>query len=153
MQNFSALCRKTTRLAHTHQLDAAKAPHSQRDGVSLMAAVLVQHGHQVLEPQGGSGADGHTHTHTHSLSSFPRGDNQCTFCCDVCRVTDLDFTCGVASCITLELEDTQTESGELRMEQESEDYCQRRQFFQCTYSSKSSRCSMGMVSSNTLKRK
>lgn len=93
------------------------------------------------------------HTHIHSLSWFPRGDNQCTFCCDVCRVTDLAFTGGVASCMTLELEDTRTESGELRMEQESEDYCQRRQFCHCTYSSKSSRCSMGMVSSNTLKRK
>lgn len=70
------------RHTRTHQLDAAETSHSQSDWVSLIAALLVQHRHQVLEPQCGTGTEAKTHTfiyyiaprrqvlfHTMSLSS------------------------------------------------------------------------------------
>lgn len=41
----------------SHQLNTAKPSDSKRDGISLIAAFLIQHRNQILKPQSGAGTD------------------------------------------------------------------------------------------------
>lgn len=52
------LCSKSKRGGHAHQHHAAKPSDSQRDRVSLIAALLIQHWNQILKPESGAGTDG-----------------------------------------------------------------------------------------------
>jgi len=150
---------------HTHQLNAPKPSDSKRDRISLVATLLVQHRDQVLKLQTGAGTDQHRrrtlykrHWTSRDLIYVFMESSFDIFSFLSPTTTHLGFSGACASCSTLELkpkwirtvhEGIYTshcchQDWRRFMVMKGEQVC-------CTYSSNSSRCSVGIVSSNTLK--